>query len=134
MSDLPQHFVTRPPMPGAEATAAFEALFDRAVAAGPNTLIDYDLPWPRRPSKPAPSAPTRSTSSPATALKPCRRSLSPVSASTSRNGPALRLSRPSPASPSPPEDFPFLAEIRGHDDAHILERAKSDPDGFPWLD
>ncbi len=33
-----------------------------------------------------------------------------------------------------PEDFPFLAEIRGHDDAHILERAKSVPDGFPWLD
>lgn len=30
-----------------------------------------------------------------------------------------------------PEDFPFLAEIRGHDDAYILERAKSDPDGFP---
>lgn len=30
-------------------------------------------------------------------------------------------------------DFPFLAEIRGHDDAVLFERAKQDPYGFPWL-
>ena len=33
-----------------------------------------------------------------------------------------------------PEDFPFLAEIRGHDDDTLFARAKADPDGFPWLD
>lgn len=33
-----------------------------------------------------------------------------------------------------PQDFPLLDDIRGHDDTVILERAKSDPDGFPWLD
>lgn len=33
-----------------------------------------------------------------------------------------------------PEDFPFLAEIRGHDDDTLWARAKADPDGFPWLD
>ena len=33
-----------------------------------------------------------------------------------------------------PEDFPFLAEIRGHDDDTLWARAKADPDGFPWFD
>ena len=33
-----------------------------------------------------------------------------------------------------PEDFPFLGQIRGHDDAVLLARAAADPDGFPWLD
>jgi hypothetical protein len=33
-----------------------------------------------------------------------------------------------------PEDFPFLAQIRGHDMATIGERAARDPHGFPWLD
>jgi hypothetical protein len=33
-----------------------------------------------------------------------------------------------------PEDFPLLDQIRGHDDAVIFERVKSDPKGFPWVD
>ena len=33
-----------------------------------------------------------------------------------------------------PEDFPFLAQIHGHDPAVIRERAARDPDGFPWMD
>lgn len=33
-----------------------------------------------------------------------------------------------------PEDFPFLAQMRGHDDASTFARARQDPNGFPWLD
>jgi hypothetical protein len=33
-----------------------------------------------------------------------------------------------------PEDFPLLAEMRGHDDEDMLARIKAKPDGFPWLD
>lgn len=33
-----------------------------------------------------------------------------------------------------PEDFPFLAQIRGHDPKVVRQRAQADPDGFPWLD
>jgi hypothetical protein len=33
-----------------------------------------------------------------------------------------------------PEDFPFLSEMRGHNDKIMFERASADPDGFPWLD
>jgi hypothetical protein len=33
-----------------------------------------------------------------------------------------------------PTDFPFLAHVRGHDEAIIVERAAADPDGWPWLD
>ncbi|HVY51459.1 MAG TPA: hypothetical protein VHA07_07830 [Devosia sp.] len=33
-----------------------------------------------------------------------------------------------------PEDFPLLAQLRGHDDATVFPRARSNPDGFPWLD
>ncbi|HLK61485.1 MAG TPA: hypothetical protein VKU00_33360 [Chthonomonadaceae bacterium] len=33
-----------------------------------------------------------------------------------------------------PEDFPFLAAIRGHDNAVLTERMQTNPDGFPWLD
>ncbi len=32
-----------------------------------------------------------------------------------------------------PGDFPFLAQIRGHDPKVVFERATRDPDGFPWL-
>ncbi len=33
-----------------------------------------------------------------------------------------------------PDDFPFLAQVRGHDLAVVSERARQNPDGFPWLD
>jgi hypothetical protein len=33
-----------------------------------------------------------------------------------------------------PEDFPFLAKLRGHDDKVMFQRARQNPDGFPWLD
>ena len=33
-----------------------------------------------------------------------------------------------------PSDFPFLAQIYGHDPALIQHRAAQDPAGFPWLD
>jgi hypothetical protein len=32
-----------------------------------------------------------------------------------------------------PDDFPFLAEVRGHNMERIMERVRSDPGGFPWL-
>jgi hypothetical protein len=35
--------------------------------------------------------------------------------------------------PVEPEDFPFLAQIYGHDPRVVKERAARDPDGFPWL-
>jgi hypothetical protein len=33
-----------------------------------------------------------------------------------------------------PDDFPFLAQIRGHDPEIIQQRAQADPNGWPWLD
>ena len=33
-----------------------------------------------------------------------------------------------------PDDFPFLSQIRGHDDTVQWERASANPAGFPWLD
>jgi hypothetical protein len=33
-----------------------------------------------------------------------------------------------------PEDFPLLAQLRGHDDEVTFARARANPDGFPWLD
>jgi hypothetical protein len=33
-----------------------------------------------------------------------------------------------------PQDFPFLGQIRGHNRQVLLERARADPDGFPWLE
>jgi len=32
-----------------------------------------------------------------------------------------------------PADFPFLQQIRGHDDALLTARMAADPGGFPWL-
>ncbi len=32
-----------------------------------------------------------------------------------------------------PEDFPFLSQVRGHNNAVVEARAKGNPDGFPWL-
>lgn len=31
-----------------------------------------------------------------------------------------------------PQDFPFLAEIHGHDDEKLSRLAMADPNGFPW--
>lgn len=33
-----------------------------------------------------------------------------------------------------PDDFPFLARVRGHDMAVVNQRASRDPKGFPWID
>ncbi|WP_152360622.1 hypothetical protein [Microlunatus speluncae] len=33
-----------------------------------------------------------------------------------------------------PEDFPFLDQIRGHDDKILAARMAADPGGFPWLE
>jgi len=32
-----------------------------------------------------------------------------------------------------PADFPFLDQVRGHDEAVLRRRSAADPDGFPWL-
>jgi predicted hotdog family 3-hydroxylacyl-ACP dehydratase len=32
-----------------------------------------------------------------------------------------------------PGEFPFLQQIRGHDDELIAARMAADPAGFPWL-
>jgi hypothetical protein len=32
-----------------------------------------------------------------------------------------------------PSEFPFLQQIRGHDDELLNARIATDPDGFPWL-
>jgi hypothetical protein len=226
MSDQPEPFLSRPPMPGAEATAAFYELFDGAVATGPNALIDYRLPWPRwqfishiietrklishgspdgaiarfEPRQSQDAHPfgnrkavygasdglwsmyyailDRATHPMLLVNSAARVELEDASLGDpfyffSISRPALearafrtgtlyflpgdsfepmppltmagqRVHIPQWASLVPvaplariavaPEDFPFLAEIRGHDDAYILERAKLDPDGFPWLD
>lgn len=31
-----------------------------------------------------------------------------------------------------PQDFPFLAEVLGHDDEMLNALAQAAPDGFPW--
>ncbi len=31
-----------------------------------------------------------------------------------------------------PQDFPFLAEIHGHNDEKLVQLASADPNGFPW--
>jgi hypothetical protein len=33
-----------------------------------------------------------------------------------------------------PKDFPFLDQVRGHDQAIIQARADADPQGWPWID
>jgi hypothetical protein len=33
-----------------------------------------------------------------------------------------------------PEDFPFLDQIRGHDDEVLFARAQANPGGFPWIE
>jgi hypothetical protein len=34
--------------------------------------------------------------------------------------------------PVGPDDFPFLAQIHGHNDEKLLQMARADPGGFPW--
>lgn len=222
----PSPFLTRPPMPGADAAAAFEALFDHSIASGPNVLIDYDLPWPRwqfishivdqrnliahgsqdgaitefepRQSQDAHPFGNRqavygasdglwsmyyaildraahpmllvnsaarveldsgalgdpfyffSISRPALEARAFRPGMLYLLPRDSfEQMPALNVGGQRARVPQwaslvavtplariavAPEDFPFLEQIRGHDDAFILERAKADPDGFPWVD
>jgi hypothetical protein len=33
-----------------------------------------------------------------------------------------------------PRDFPFLEQIRGHDDEALQARIAADPGGFPWVE
>jgi hypothetical protein len=33
-----------------------------------------------------------------------------------------------------PSDFPFLRQVRGHDDATLEYLAAKDPNGFPWAE
>lgn len=33
-----------------------------------------------------------------------------------------------------PADFPFLDQMRGHDDQLLRQRAHANPDGFPWIE
>jgi hypothetical protein len=33
-----------------------------------------------------------------------------------------------------PGDFPFLQQVRGHDDALLAARVAADPEGFPWCE
>ena len=33
-----------------------------------------------------------------------------------------------------PDDFPLLAEMRGHIDEIVFPRAVAEPHGFPWVD
>lgn len=33
-----------------------------------------------------------------------------------------------------PDDFPFLAAVRGHDDERLMHNIKTNPAGFPWAD
>src|SRR6218665_1803089 len=48
MSALPHWLASRPPMPTDPAVLrSFDALFDAAVARGPESVIDYRLPAPR---------------------------------------------------------------------------------------
>lgn len=225
MAEQPSPFITRPPTPGAEAQATFDALFDRAVAAGSNTLIDYHLPWPRwqfishivesrqliahgsqngtiRQFEPRQSHDAHpfgnrkavygssdglwsmyyaildraahpmllvnsaarielsdgtlgdpfyffSISQPALDARAFRpgtlyllprhsfEQMSPLAVGGQRahvpQWASLKAVTPLARIDVAPEDFPFLDQIRGHDDAFILERARSDPDGFPWL-
>ncbi len=32
-----------------------------------------------------------------------------------------------------PHDFPFLEQVRGHDEDVVAQRAAADPNGWPWV-
>jgi len=42
--------------------------------------------------------------------------------------------RPIAKVPVEPTDFPFLDQMRGHDDSVLFQRIKDDPQRFPWVD
>lgn len=42
--------------------------------------------------------------------------------------------RPLAQLPVGPEDFPFLAQMRGHDTEKTFARARANPEDFPWID
>jgi hypothetical protein len=227
MRNVPDYLVRRPPMPTDAATlAAFDALFDAAVTAGPAAPIDYRLAAPRwqfichiadthdvvlhgsgnaaiplfEPRQPMdttefgnrkavyaasdglwpmyfaildrdrhqmslvnssarPLADDGSLGEPcyffsisATALakQPWRRGTiyflprdsfepQPAIAFQGARMVVAQWASPEPVRPLAKiavghEDFPLLGEIRGHDWTKIAERARADPDGFPWLD
>jgi hypothetical protein len=227
VDDVPDFLVRRPPMPTDAATlAAFDALFEAAVAASPATPIDYQLAAPRwqfichvadthavvlhgsgnaaiplfEPRQPQdntefgnrnavyaasdglwpmyfaildrdrhrmslinssarPLADDGSLGEPyyyfsisATALakEPWRRGTiyflpkatfeqQPV---TDFRGMRMVVSQWASAEPVVPlakievghEDFPLLADIRGHDWEKTVVRIRADPNGFPWVD
>lgn len=226
MYDPPDHLIARPPIAGATAAAAFDALFARSIASGDDAPIAYDLPWPRwqfichvaetrglivhgsqnnqierfeprqandahpfgdrkavygasdglwamyyaildRAAHPmllvnsamrfeadngAMSDPYYffSISQPALDARAFRpgtvyflpgdsfEAMSPQSVAGTRvhiaQWASLKPVTPIARIEIAPEDFPLLDRIRGHDDVTIWERAKADPDGFPWLD
>jgi hypothetical protein len=47
---------------------------------------------------------------------------------------SLEPVRPLARIPVVPEDFPFLGQIRGHDDSVLWKRIEEEPDRFPWVD
>ena len=223
----PPHLLTRPPVVAdPEAIEAFDALYDAAVATGPEAPIDYTLPWPRwqfiahvsdtrgvvvhgsqntaielfepRQSNDAHPFGDRaavfgstdglwsmyyaildratfpmlllnaavrlegedgelgeplyffSISDKALAQRPYApgmiyflpadgfESMAPIMAGQTRVHGAQNASlspvRPLARIAVDPEDFPFLVQMRGHDDETVLRRIKEDPDGFPWVD
>jgi hypothetical protein len=223
----PPYMLTRPSVAAdPEAAAAFDALYDAALADGPGTAIDYTLPWPRwqfiahvsdtrgvvvhgsqnmditvfEPRKSNDAHPfgdraavfgssdglwsmyyailDRAThpmlllnaacrlededgamseplyffsiSAKALALRPYApgmiyflpgegfEAMAPEMAGSTRVHIAQHASlspvRPLARIAVAPEDFPFIEQMRGHDDDTVLRRIKADPAGFPWLD
>lgn len=47
---------------------------------------------------------------------------------------SLRAVRPLAQLRVRPEDFPFLEQIRPQNDERLAERARANPDGFPWAE
>ncbi len=227
MAARPPYMLTRTPAAAVpEAIAAFDALYDTAIAAGPSAVIDYTLPWPRwqfiahvadtrgvvvhgsqnpdiaifEPRKSNDAHPfgdraavfgstdglwsmyyailDRATypmlllnaavrvegedgrlgeplyffsiSNSALAQEPYApgmiyflpaegfESMAPIMAGSTRIHVAQNASlspvRPLARIAVRPEDFPFLAQMRGHDDETVQRRIKENPDGFPWVD
>jgi hypothetical protein len=65
--------------------------------------------------------------------------LQPPFASGGASVHVMQWASPAPVTPLAklrvtPDDFPFLGHIRGHDDQVQQQRARANPDGFPWID